>query len=329
MSNKNDFLSTAKQVLKIEAAAIYNLIPNLNESFNDLCQLILDCKGKIILTGMGKSGHIARKIAATMASTGTSAFFVHPADASHGDLGMVSSNDLVIVFSNSGETDELITILPALKRSSIKIIAITGNNSSTIARYSNVSLTLPVGQEACPLKLAPTTSTTCFLAIGDAIAISLLQARKFNQLDFAKYHPSGRLGKRLLLKVSDIMHSGNKIPIANENMELLEAVVEMSKKCFGLLVVVDKKTSKSKLKKIIGVISDGDLRRMIDKRLNIYNTKIIDIMNKEFKFIHPEALVLEALAIMEKYKIFALPVIANDHIVGIFNMHDVLKAGIL
>lgn len=329
MKTKTDFLSTAKQVLKLESEAIANLIPMLNQNFDQICELILQCQGKIIVTGMGKSGHIARKIAATLASTGTPAFFIHPADASHGDLGMISSKDLVLIFSNSGETDELITILPALKRSSIKIIGITSNANSKIAKCSDLHILLQPQQEACPLNLAPTTSTTCALAIGDALAISILHARKFDQHDFAKYHPGGRLGKRLLLKVADIMHSGDNIPIAEETTELLDAIVEMSKKCFGLLLVTNNQLNQQNLKKIIGVLSDGDLRRIIDRRLNINNIKLIDVMTKQFKSIHPEALVTEALAIMEKHKIFSLPVIVDEHIVGIFNMHDLLKAGIV
>lgn len=329
MTTNTDFLSAAKQVLQLEAEAITNLIPTLNENFNKICNLILQCQGKVVVTGMGKSGHIAKKIAATMASTGTPAFFIHPADASHGDLGMVGKQDLVLVFSNSGETDELIAIMPALKRSLVKIIGITSNPNSKIAKFSDLSLILPEEQEACPLNLAPTTSTTCALAMGDAIAISVLSARKFDRLDFAQYHPSGRLGRRLLLKVADIMHSGDKIPIVDQTTELLDAIVEMSKKCFGLLLIIERKLSSKNLKKIIGVLSDGDLRRIIDKRLNIHETKLTDVMNKQFKFIHPDALVTEALGMMQNYKIFSLPVVQDDNIVGIFNMHDLLKAGIL
>ncbi len=329
MTNDTNFLSTAKKVLKLESEAIANLIPILNKNFDDICKLILQCKGKVVVTGMGKSGHIARKIAATLASTGTPAFFIHPADASHGDIGMISQQDLVVIFSNSGETDELITILPALKRAFVKIISITSNINSKIAQCSDLHLMLPIEQEACPLNLAPTTSTTCALAIGDAIAISVLHARKFDQHDFAKYHPAGRLGKRLLLKVADIMHSGDKIPIADETSGLLDGIVEMSKKCFGLLLIVNSKLCNQTANKIIGVLSDGDLRRIIDKRLNIHDTKLVDVMNKKFKSIHPDSLVMEAVVIMENYKIFSLPVIKDDYIVGIFNMHDLLKTGIL
>ena len=324
-----DFLTTAKQVLQIEAEAILNLIPKLGANFNQICELILQCTGKIILTGMGKSGHIAKKIAATMASTGTPAFFIHPAEASHGDLGMITNKDLVIIFSNSGETDEIITIIPILKRLGIKIISITSNKASTIACHSNLHLELQVKKEACPLNLVPTTSTTCALALGDALAISLLHSKNFNQHDFAKYHPKGRLGKRLLLQISDIMHTGDKIPIADENTSLLEAIVEMSKKCFGLLLISDQRSLNNANKKIIGVLSDGDLRRIIDQRLNIHKTKLVDIMNRKFKWIEPGSLAVEALSIMENYRIFALPVIKDNNIIGIFNMHDLLKAGIL
>ena len=322
---KIDFLSTAKRVLELESRAIEELIDTLDENFNKICEVILACKGKVVVTGMGKSGHIARKIAATLASTGTPAFFIHPADASHGDLGMISEQDLILIFSNSGETDELITILPMLKRFSTKIIAITSNSNSKIAKHADLHILVNVQQEACPLNLAPTTSTTAALAIGDALAISLLQAREFDHKDFARYHPSGRLGKRLLLKISDIMHTGEKIPVVNENTSFLDAVVEMSKKCFGLLIISDNNNPK----KITGVLSDGDLRRIIDQRLDINNIKLIDVINKKFKSISSEALAIEAIKIMENNKIFSLPVVNNQEIAGIFNMHDLLQAGLL
>ena len=320
-----DFLTTAKRVLELESKAIEALIHTLDENFNKVCEIILACEGKVVVTGMGKSGHIARKIAATLASTGTPAFFIHPADASHGDLGMVSEQDLILIFSNSGETDELLTILPMLKRSSIKIIAITSNSNSKIAKHANFHILVNVKQEACPLNLAPTTSTTAALAIGDALAISLLQARGFDHKDFARYHPSGRLGKRLLLKVSDIMHTGDKIPTVNENTNFLDAIVEMSKKCFGLLTITDNNNPK----KIIGVLSDGDLRRIIDQRININTVKLTEVINTQFKHISPNALAIEAIKIMETHKIFSLLVINNQEIVGIFNMHDLLQAGLL
>ncbi len=322
---KTDFISIAKQVLTLEAKAIEDLVHSLDQNFNNICELILACKGKVIVTGMGKSGHIARKIAATLASTGTPSFFIHPAEASHGDLGMISEQDLILIFSNSGETEELLTILPMLKRFSTKIIAITSNANSKIAKYSDFHILVNIKQEACPLNLAPTTSTTSALAIGDALAISLLQARDFNHKDFACYHPGGRLGKRLLLKISDLMHVGDKIPIAYQGTSLLDAVVEMSKKCFGLIAVTDSKNTKN----IVGVFSDGDLRRIIDQRLDINNIKLIDVMTKKFKSIGPDSLAMEAIAIMENNKIFSLPVIQHGEIIGIFNMHDLLKAGIL
>lgn len=324
-NNSFDFLSIAKKVLTLEASAISNIINSLDNNFNEICKIILACTGKVIVTGMGKSGHIARKIAATMASTGTPAFFIHPADASHGDLGMITKDDLVLIFSNSGETDELVNILPMLKRFATKTIAITSNVNSKIAKYVDFHILVNIEQEACPFNLAPTTSTTTALAVGDALAISLLQARGFNQKDFAKYHPSGRLGKRLLLKISDIMHIKDKIPIVQENISFLDAIVEMSKKCFGLLIV----SAANDSKKIIGVLSDGDLRRIIDQRLDFNKIKLINVINKKFKYITPSSLAVEAINIMEQNKIFSLPVIDNNEIVGIFNMHDLLKAGIL
>lgn len=320
-----DFLTIAKEVLLLEAQAISNTVENLNDSFNSVCKIILECKGKVIVTGMGKSGHIARKIAATMASTGTPAFFVHPAEASHGDLGMITKEDIVLIFSNSGATDELLNILPMLKRLATKIIAVTSNANSKIAKYADFHVLINIIQEACPFNLAPTTSTTTALAIGDALAISILRARGFNQKDFAKYHPAGKLGKRLLLKISDIMHIGDKIPLVQSNTNFLDAIVEMSKKCFGLLVV----TAENNPKNIIGVLSDGDLRRIIDQRLDFNKIQLPDVINKKFKCISSNALAVEAVTIMEKNKIFSLPVIDNNHIVGIFNMHDLLQAGIL
>lgn len=325
MDNSNKFLAVAKEVLSSEAAAILDLIPNLNKNFQQICACILQCQGKVVVTGMGKSGHIARKVAATMASTGTPAFFIHPAEASHGDLGMISKQDVILIFSNSGETDELLTILPPLKRAHIKIISITSNANSRIARYSDLHFLIGVTKEACPLNLAPTTSTTCALAIGDAIAISLLTAKSFNQQDFAKYHPNGKLGKRLLLTVADIMHSGDRIPIVTESTNLLEGIVEMSKQCFGLLLVSTEQNPTG----IVGVLSDGDLRRIIDKGLNFHKTTLSTVINRDFKFISPDALALEALNIMQKYRIFSLPVIQQQKVVGIFNMHDLLQAGII
>lgn len=326
MENNNfDFLNIAKEVLSLEARAITNTIDSLNETFNNVCKVIMECKGKIIVTGMGKSGHIARKTAATMASTGTPAFFVHPAEASHGDLGMITKEDIVLIFSNSGTTDELLNILPMLKRLATKIIAVTSNADSKIAKHANFHILINVTQEACPFNLAPTTSTTTALAIGDALAISVLRARGFNQKDFAKYHPAGKLGKRLLLKISDIMHIDDKIPLVSINTNFLDAIVEMSKKCFGLLAVTETKDPK----KIIGVLSDGDLRRIIDQRLDFNKIQLTDVINKQFKFITPNALAVEAINLMERNKIFSLPVIDNNQIVGIFNMHDLLQAGIL
>lgn len=324
-TNTFNFLNIAKEVLSLEAQAITKTIDSLNDTFNSVCKVILDCKGKIIVTGMGKSGHIARKTAATMASTGTPAFFVHPAEASHGDLGMITKEDIVLIFSNSGATDELLNILPMLKRFATKIIAVTSNAHSKIAIHADFHILINVTQEACPFNLAPTTSTTTALAIGDALAISVLKARGFNQKDFAKYHPAGKLGKRLLLKISDIMHVGDKIPLVHINSNFLDAIVEMSKKCFGLLAVAENDHHKN----IIGVLSDGDLRRIIDQRLDFNTIKLTDVINKQFKFISSNALAIEAIKLMEKNKIFSLPVIDNNKIVGIFNMHDLLQAGIL
>ena len=321
-----DLIASGLDVLRIEAKAVSDLTKKLNESFALACKYIVSCNGRIVVTGMGKSGHIGKKIAATLASTGSPAFFMHPAEASHGDLGMLTEQDIVLALSNSGETNEILQIVPQVKRMGIVLIAMTGNPASKLAQVATVHVDVGVEKEACILGLAPTASTTAALAMGDALAISVLKARGFTPEDFARSHPGGKLGKSLLLKVADIMHKEEQIPKVIENMTLAQAIVEMSKKRLGMTTVVDEKN----IDKIIGIFTDGDLRRTLDHSLDIHNTLIKDVMTKKFRTIRENALAVEAISLMEKFKIFMLPVTnEQDQLVGAFNMHDLLQAGIV
>lgn len=314
----------AQSVIEIEAQAVSRLINSINEHFEHACQLILKCKGRIVVTGMGKSGHIGHKIAATLASTGTPAFFVHPGEASHGDLGMITPLDVVLALSNSGETSEILTILPLLKRHGIPLITLTGHAHSTLATQSTVNIDVSVDKEACALGLAPTASTTAALAMGDALAIALLEARGFTADDFALAHPGGSLGRRLLLKVDDIMHQGHTIPIININATLKDALIEMTRSRLGMTAIVNEKNHYQ------GLFTDGDLRRAFDKELGSPNTPIKKLMTYPSKTILPGLLAAEALRIMEQNKINGLFVVnENKLIVGAINMHDILKAGLI
>lgn len=319
-----EILSWANAVIANEAAAIRNLTKSINEDFVLAVQMILDCSGKCILIGMGKSGHIANKVAATFASTGTSSFFVHPAEAVHGDLGMINACDIVIGISNSGETSELIEILPHIKRIGAKLISISNNKNSTLAKYADCSLEINVGEEACSLGLAPTTSTTATLALGDALAVSLLNARGFSKDDFAKNHPGGTLGRNLLVKIKDVMHKGNDIPKLVEDMSIANALPEVSQKRLGMGIVISKNCPDT----MIGVFTDGDLRRAISQGVDLYNTKIKDVMTESPLYVNSEMLGAKALQIMEHNKILVMPVIDNGKVVGAFNMHDLFKAGV-
>ena len=318
----------AKRVLRIEADAVAALIDRIDERFEQAVELILDCKGRVVVTGMGKSGLIGKKIAATLASTGTPALFLHPAEGIHGDLGMVTRGDTVIALSNSGETEEVARMLPALKRLGIKLIALTGNTDSTLAKNSDVVIDVGVKEEACPLGLAPTASTTATLAMGDALAVALLDKRGFREEDFACFHPGGALGKRLLLRVQDLMHTGDAIPVVSEATLIKDAIYEISSKKMGVTSVLDSAG------KLVGVISDGDLRRWMERTEktgeNLLSKEAKDIMTKKPKVIKRETLAAEAVAIMERNSITCL--IVTDHDAkpeGVIHLHDLLKAGVV
>ena len=320
----NDFIFSAKRTIDMECAAVHALHERIDDKFSHACQILLSCKGKVVVTGMGKSGHIANKIAATLASTGTSAFFVHPGEANHGDLGMISPQDAVIALSNSGTTAEILTLVPMFKRMNVPIISLTGNIDSTLATAATVNLDVSVAKEACPLDLAPTSSTTVSLVMGDAIAVALLEARGFSPEDFAFSHPGGALGRKLLLRVSDVMHSDNDIPQVNESALLSSALTEMTSKSLGMTTVVDNN------QQLVGIFTDGDLRRCIDKGVNILTMNIRDVMNKNPRTINVNSLAVEALNIMEEYKITALVVEDNQRApLGIVHMHNLLRAGIV
>lgn len=324
MTVKTQYQAIARRVIDIELKEIKRMRDRIDAQFNHACELLLNCRGRIVVSGMGKSGHIARKIAATLSSTGSPAFFMHPAEASHGDLGMITSQDVVIALSNSGETSELVTILPLIKRQGIPLISFTGQPHSTLAQHADVNLDISVQQEACPLDLAPTASTTNALVLGDALAISLLQSRGFTAEDFAKSHPSGRLGRRLLLKVSDVMHSGNDLPVIHETAMLKDALIEMTAKKLGMTCIVDNQD------KLAGIFTDGDLRRTLDSHIDLQQANIIDLMSPNGKVIDQHTLAVEALAVMEKHKITSLVVTnAKNEPIGVLHMHDLLSAKVI
>ncbi len=313
-----------RAVVETEAAAITALLERLDERFEQACHYLLECRGRIVVTGMGKSGHIGNKIAATLASTGSPAFFVHPGEASHGDLGMITPQDVVLALSNSGETSELLTILPLLKRLRTPLIAMTGKPQSTLARESEVHLDVSVEKEACPLGLAPTSSTTATLVMGDALAVALLQARGFTAEDFALSHPGGSLGRRLLLHVSDIMHSDKALPIVTEAATLHDALEMMSEKGLGMTAVIDAEG------RLSGVYTDGDLRRTLNKPVDIHQLLVSEVMTRNCKTVPPDMLAAEALQMMDEKKINGLLVVDNQQrLVGAFNMHDLLRAGVI
>ncbi|MCC5852108.1 MAG: KpsF/GutQ family sugar-phosphate isomerase [Alkalimonas sp.] len=319
-----DFKQQALQVLQIEATAISELARFIDQDFEQACQLILTSTGRVIVSGMGKSGHIANKIAATFASTGTPAFFVHPGEASHGDLGMITKDDVVLAISNSGETGEVLTIIPVLKRIGARLIGMTGNPASTLARLADVHVCVQVEQEACPLGLAPTASTTATLAMGDAMAVALLNARGFSADDFALSHPGGSLGRRLLLRLEDVMHTGTTIPMVPMNATIKAALLEMSAKGLGMTTVVDENGV------LQGIFTDGDLRRILDQRFDIHETPITAVMTRDCITAKPQMLAAEALKLMEQRKINGLAIVNDQQqTVGAMNMHDLLKAGVL
>lgn len=317
------FLESGLNVIHSEAKAIENLSQHIGPSFTQACELLFNCQGHIIVIGIGKSGHIGNKIAATLASTGSPAFFVHAAEANHGDLGMINSKDIVLAISSSGETEEIISILPTLKLLSIPIILLTGNPHSSLAQQATVSINIMIEQEACPLGLAPTSSSTAALVMGDAIAVALLNARGFTRDDFAKVHPKGHLGRRLLLKVSDIMHTGLSIPRVLTGTSIIQALLEMSKKRLGVTIITDREN------KLLGVFTDGDLRRSIDRGLDVQTTRIDNVMTSHCKTITPNQLAAEALRIMEDDKITMLVVVDSEKKpLGVIHIHDILMQGL-
>ncbi len=314
----------ALAVIKIEANAVATLAQRIDGEFVRACHAMLGCEGRIVVFGMGKSGHIGSKIAATLASTGSPAFFVHPAEASHGDIGMVTSKDVVLALSYSGETEEVLTILPLIKRLGVPLIALTGNPNSTLASMATVHINVSVAEEACPLGLAPTSSTTATLAMGDALAVSLLEARGFTAQDFARTHPGGRLGRRLLLLIGDVMRSGEHIPKVAEQARLSEALMEMTRKGQGMTCIVDD------AQRVLGIFTDGDLRRTLEREVNVHTALISELMTRNCKTTSPELLAAEALQLMQKYKVNALPVVDHEQrLVGTLSMHDLLRAGVV
>mgnify|MGYP000085366384 CR=1 FL=1 len=314
----------ARAVVSTQAAAVASLESRIDDTFVAACEIILACRGRIVVLGMGKSGHIAGKIAATLASTGTPAFFVHPAEACHGDLGMITGDDVVLVLSNSGETDEVKRIIPLLKRLGVNIIAMTGNPSSTLATHANVNINVEVADEACPLGLAPTSSTTAALVMGDALAISLLETRGFTAEDFARSHPAGRLGKRLLVHIRDIMHSGDEMPVVAETASLSQAIMEMTRKRLGMVAITAGDM------KVLGVYTDGDLRRTMELALDPHSTLIGEVMTRTGKSIAATALAIDAVELLQKYKVQGLLVIdEQSRLQGVLNFHDLLQAGVV
>ena len=322
-SSKN-LLALAAGVLDIESRAVEQLKSRLDDSFTAACQLCLDTDGRLVVTGMGKSGHIGGKMAATFASTGTPSFFMHPAEASHGDLGMITSNDTLLAVSYSGETQEVVTILPLVKRMGAKLISMTGKPGSTLATAADVHLNVSVSVEACPLNLAPTASTTATLAMGDAMAVALLECRGFTAEDFALSHPSGTLGKRLLLRVEDVMHTGDKVPAIGKQVNLSDGLVEMTRKGLGMTAIIDSD------RRVLGIFTDGDLRRALDSGIDVHTTEMRTVMHSDCIIVRPDTMAAEAVHILEENKITALLVADLDGVlVGALNVHDLLRAGVM
>jgi len=323
-ASSEHLLALARQVLDIEADALRTLSSRLDPGFADAVHLILACSGRVVVSGMGKSGHIGGKIAATLASTGTPAFFMHPGEASHGDLGMIAHNDVVLALSNSGESNEIVCIVPLIKRRGAKLIAMTGNPDSTLAREADAHLNAAVDKEACPLNLAPTASTTAALALGDALAVALLDARGFSADDFARTHPGGSLGRRLLIHVRDVMHTGDELPKIDHDASLKVALLEMTKKGLGMTAVVDAAG------RVAGVFTDGDLRRALEHALDLQQARVTDLMTQNPKTIGADELAVAAVEKMETLKINGLLVVdADNTLMGALNMHDLLKAGVV
>ena len=320
--NKYNYIASAKRTLKIESNSISQIASQLDKSFITLCDKVIKCDGKFIIMGVGKSGHIAQKISATLSSTGTPSIFIHPTEAAHGDMGLIDKKDIVLLISNSGETDEIINILPSLKRHCKEVASLTSNNKSSIAKSADIKIQLKSKKEACPLNLAPTSSTTNAMVFGDALAIALLEAKGFTQKDFASSHPAGKLGKKLITQVEDLMHKGHAVPKVSADTILDKALLEITKKNLGITLIVEKT-------RLVGIFTDGDLRRCINKKVDIQNTKIKDVMTKKFKTINSDALAIDAANIMEDNKIFTLVVIDKNKHIGVISMHDLIEARIL
>ena len=324
MTSSASYEQLGREVIQLEAEALQTLAKRVDGQFAEACRLILACTGRVIVTGMGKSGHIGGKIAATLASTGTPSFFVHPGEASHGDVGMITTPDIVLAISNSGETEEILTILPIIKRMGVKLIALTGGLQSSLARQADAVLNAGVEKEACPHNLAPTASTTAALAIGDALAVALLKSRGFTREDFARAHPAGSLGRRLLLYVSDIMHTGTAIPQVAEGASLREALLEMTGKGLGMTGVVDRQG------RLVGIFTDGDLRRALNRGVDVYNAKITEVMTQNPKTTRADRLAAETVQLMRSLKINGLFVVdENNRVLGALNMHDLFRAGVI
>ena len=319
---KYNYIASARRTFKIESDAIKSLSKQLDTNFTSLCDQVRFNDGKFIIMGVGKSGHIGQKISATLSSTGTGSIFIHPTEAAHGDMGLIDKNDIVLLISNSGETDEIINIIPSLKRLSFKIASLTGNKKSTIARSSDIPIVINSEKEACPLNLAPTSSTTSALVFGDALAIALLESKGFTKTDFASSHPAGKLGKKLITQVQHIMHKGKDIPSVGQNTLLSKALIEITEKNLGITLIKNKS-------KVIGIFTDGDLRRCLNEKIDINKTKIRDVMTKKFKKIDFNTLAIDAAELMEKNKIFTLVVMKGDKNVGVISMHDLIQARII
>ena len=319
---KYNYIASARRTFKIESDAIKSLSKQLDTNFTSLCDQVRFNDGKFIIMGVGKSGHIGQKISATLSSTGTGSIFIHPTEAAHGDMGLIEKNDIVLLISNSGETDEIINIIPSLKRLSFKIASLTSNKKSTIARSSDIPIVINSEKEACPLNLAPTSSTTSALAFGDALAIALLESKGFTKTDFASSHPAGKLGKKLITQVHNIMHKGKDIPSVGQNTLLSKALIEITEKNLGITLIKNKS-------KVIGIFTDGDLRRCLIEEIDINKTKIRDVMTKKFKTIDFNTLAIDAAELMEKNKIFTLVVMKGDKNVGVISMHDLIQARII
>ncbi|MCF7533208.1 KpsF/GutQ family sugar-phosphate isomerase [Pseudomonas petrae] len=324
MSNARNLIESAQSTIRLEIEAVEGLLAHINADFVNACDMILGSQGRVVVVGMGKSGHIGKKIAATLASTGTPSFFVHPAEASHGDMGMITSADIILALSNSGTTAEIVTLLPLIKRLGIKMISLTGNPESTLAKAAEVNLNARVEKEACPLNLAPTSSTTAALVMGDALAVALLDARGFTAEDFAFSHPGGALGRRLLLKVEHVMHTGANLPQVVRGTPLRDSLMEMTRKGLGMTAILESDG------RLAGIFTDGDLRRTLDRPIDIRQATIDEVMTVHGKTVRPEMLAAEALKIMEDNKIGALIVVdENDRPVGAFNLQDLLRAGVM